>query len=278
MFFEGENQERQDQYLEISDDCLCPITQMLMVNPVVTADGHTYEEASIREWIQLQQQRGQAPTSPNTGASLANTELTPNHALRNVIEELRQRMPNIQQQMIQKERKTLDLRTLVSTRERELAAQQQSIERLTQEVRMLYQQKVHKYTLRLEQDPRNIKYLERRGETYLSLQEPAKAYVDFNTWVGIDPNSDLALTYRGRALLAMGRNEEALTDLNRSLELAPGYADTLTFRGLAYMKLGRVDDAARDFRQVLTIDRQNEIAHKQLGIIEQQQAGNALQP
>ena len=59
----------------------CPISLDIMRDPVSTEDGHCYERADIEEWF-----AGGNTTSPKTGAALASTTLTPNHALRNAIE------------------------------------------------------------------------------------------------------------------------------------------------------------------------------------------------
>ena len=61
---------------------MCPITQMPMIDPLLAADGHSYERQSILRWLEQRQ------TSPVTGAPLGHTFLTPNHALRAVITEL----------------------------------------------------------------------------------------------------------------------------------------------------------------------------------------------
>eukprot|EP00041_Stephanoeca_diplocostata_P028610 m.821782 g.821782 ORF g.821782 m.821782 type:complete len:709 (-) comp23402_c0_seq19:1497-3623(-) len=60
---------------------ICPITREVMVNPVSTSDGHSYERESIIKWLRHNK------TSPVTGAVLVTTILTVNHALRNSIEE-----------------------------------------------------------------------------------------------------------------------------------------------------------------------------------------------
>ena len=60
----------------------CPILMEIMVNPVSTVDGHTYERTAIERWFA----DGHA-TSPKTGAALASTTLVPAHALRNAIQE-----------------------------------------------------------------------------------------------------------------------------------------------------------------------------------------------
>ncbi|CAA7389682.1 unnamed protein product [Spirodela intermedia] len=61
---------------------LCPIRQEIMQDPVVAADGHTYEDAALRGWL-----HGGRETSPMTNLKLDNLELTPNHALRFAIQD-----------------------------------------------------------------------------------------------------------------------------------------------------------------------------------------------
>lgn len=63
------------------DQFLCPITFEPMVDPVVAQDGQTYERAAIEEWLTTHD------TSPLSGAVLEHRELTPNVALRQLIEE-----------------------------------------------------------------------------------------------------------------------------------------------------------------------------------------------
>ena len=61
---------------------LCPITKLLMKDPVMAADGHSYERAAIIRWF-----ASGGALSPMTGAALANQNLQPNHALRQAITE-----------------------------------------------------------------------------------------------------------------------------------------------------------------------------------------------
>ena len=60
---------------------LCPITQEIMRDPVMAADGHSYDRAAIEEWLQTHD------TSPLTNYTLQSKLLTPNHALRSIIDE-----------------------------------------------------------------------------------------------------------------------------------------------------------------------------------------------
>lgn len=53
-----------------------------MRDPVVAADGHTYDRAAIQHWLSAHH------TSPLTGAALPHRHLTPNYALRSLISDL----------------------------------------------------------------------------------------------------------------------------------------------------------------------------------------------
>lgn len=66
---------------EVPEHFLCPITQEIMKDPVLTCDGHTYERTSIAEWLQTHS------TAPITGAELENKALIPNHLVRSQIKD-----------------------------------------------------------------------------------------------------------------------------------------------------------------------------------------------
>ncbi|XP_074550386.1 WD repeat, SAM and U-box domain-containing protein 1-like [Halichoeres trimaculatus] len=65
---------------EVPDEFLCPITRELMKDPVIAADGYSYERDSIESWI-----RGKNKTSPMTNLPLQTTLLTPNRSLKMAI-------------------------------------------------------------------------------------------------------------------------------------------------------------------------------------------------
>merc|ERR1711871_1743198 len=69
-------------YTETSPDAfICPIGQACMKDPVICADGHTYEHAAIKRWFAT----GKS-TSPLTNEELQSKKLIPNYALRSAIE------------------------------------------------------------------------------------------------------------------------------------------------------------------------------------------------
>ncbi|CAN9497805.1 unnamed protein product [Ophioblennius macclurei] len=65
---------------EAPDEFLCPITRELMKDPVIAADGFSYERESMEGWI-----RGKKKTSPMTNLPLPTTLLTPNRSLKMAI-------------------------------------------------------------------------------------------------------------------------------------------------------------------------------------------------
>ena len=67
----------------------CPITGLLLNEPVVCCDGHTYERAAIVQWFAHRRIQGLALTSPLTNVVLETDVLLPNHALRTQCESFR---------------------------------------------------------------------------------------------------------------------------------------------------------------------------------------------
>lgn len=66
----------------------CPISHEMMTDPVVTADGQTYERASIEKWLADNLRvngSGHHVLSPMTGVPLAHTNVVPNVVLRGQI-------------------------------------------------------------------------------------------------------------------------------------------------------------------------------------------------
>ena len=58
----------------------CPITQEIMVDPVMAADGNTYERKAIRDWFENNN------TSPLTGCELKDKTLHENRAVRDIVQ------------------------------------------------------------------------------------------------------------------------------------------------------------------------------------------------
>jgi hypothetical protein len=113
-----------EQHIEVPDGFECPITTDLMEDPVMAADGHSYERAAISQWL-----AGGRRISPLTGAKLSHTLLTPNHALKKAIHYFLKQRPGlvaIKQEMRAAqslEQQMQDLALAIQLREQDLAAQ-----------------------------------------------------------------------------------------------------------------------------------------------------------
>lgn len=70
---------------DLAKNLECPILQSgePMVDPVVAADGVTYERTAITRWLSMRN------TSPMTNVRLPNKRLTPNYALKAIIESMK---------------------------------------------------------------------------------------------------------------------------------------------------------------------------------------------
>ena len=64
---------------EVPNEFKCSITMEIMQDPVIAADGHTYERAAITQWLVHHN------TSPKTNAVLPNRTLIPIHGLKSRI-------------------------------------------------------------------------------------------------------------------------------------------------------------------------------------------------
>jgi len=74
----------------------CPIAQQCMSDPVMLADGHSYERADIERWL------CNHATSPVSGVQLPHRTITANHALRNAIEEYFQQIFQVHRRAIRR--------------------------------------------------------------------------------------------------------------------------------------------------------------------------------
>ena len=76
--------ERRDS-VEPPNSFLCPITCEIMADPVMDADGNTYERWAITRWLEKSQQ------SPITRMPIGSRMLVPNRALKAIIDDWRQK-------------------------------------------------------------------------------------------------------------------------------------------------------------------------------------------
>ncbi|KAG2498309.1 hypothetical protein HYH03_003570 [Edaphochlamys debaryana] len=78
-------QEEEDEAAHMPPGFVCPITQDLMAEPCVAADGFSYERIAIQEWISRFTAAGRPARSPLTNLPLEHPVVVPNEVLRQQI-------------------------------------------------------------------------------------------------------------------------------------------------------------------------------------------------
>ena len=68
---------------------LCPISMTLMADPVIAADGYSYERSNIEGWIRSMKRNGLLFRSPITDEPFEHINLIPNQNLRVLINNYR---------------------------------------------------------------------------------------------------------------------------------------------------------------------------------------------
>jgi hypothetical protein len=76
-----------DDFGDAPEFLVCPITQEVMEDPVITSDGHTFERSAIEAWL------GNNNTNPMTGGEITSKALTPNFALRDACAAYKAKQP-----------------------------------------------------------------------------------------------------------------------------------------------------------------------------------------
>jgi len=74
---------------------MCPISLSIMNDPVIAADGHSYERSAITTWISA---RNGVVLSPLTNLPLVHNNLVPNHSLKFLIQQYQQQQQQQQQE------------------------------------------------------------------------------------------------------------------------------------------------------------------------------------
>ena len=69
----------------IPEEYLCSLTKQLMIDPVICADGATYEKAVIEKWIANLQKMNAKLISPTTGEEMSHPHLVPNFSIKLLI-------------------------------------------------------------------------------------------------------------------------------------------------------------------------------------------------
>ncbi len=104
--------EKEEEDFDIQD-FVCPISYEVMKDPVVAADGHSYERAALEKWFEM---TAFPAKSPLTNQPLAHQRLQSNTALKSAIEKYRQEVQVIERtyQQLEEEKQKHETLTITS--------------------------------------------------------------------------------------------------------------------------------------------------------------------
>lgn len=125
-----------------------------------------------------------------------------------------------------------------------------------------YEQAIEYFTQALDVSTQSSQYVmlvsradlfNRRGQTYLQINQPAKALADHDAAIKAEP--DLARSYNYRALVKMSQQnvDGALSDLNLALSKDSRYADAFRNRAQVWRQRGKQDAALADQTKLIAL-------------------------
>lgn len=108
-----------DKYLSCENDLICSITLDNFKDPVIAADGITYEKNAILKWMKKSKIEDTKVRSPMFGSILSNLNLLPNRNLKSFINNIKDKGTNL----ILLQQYLLELKTNIKTLELETKQQ-----------------------------------------------------------------------------------------------------------------------------------------------------------
>jgi len=82
------------QLMNVPKDFVCPITLEIMENPVIAADGHSYERTALENWL-----KNGTKTSLLTRKQLGHERMIENISLKKVIDDFKENISPLIQQL-----------------------------------------------------------------------------------------------------------------------------------------------------------------------------------
>lgn len=87
--------------------------------------------------------------------------------------------------------------------------------------------------------------------------------------IELDPNNARYISQRGVAFFRIGKNEEALYDLDMAMKLEPSNPYRYSSRAFILSNLNRIDEAIMDYEKAILLDPEDAIAYNNLGLLQE---------
>lgn len=201
--------------ITIPSEYLCPISYDIMTDPVITADGHSYERGEIAQWLTTSNK------SPTTNCELAHKNLVPNWGLKKAIEAF-----------IEKANSTYD-RTKAMTEEQQF---HQAVRESTQSFRQ------EQISIEKKHKPETVKSAKQK-----ELEAKLKR---LQRQCNLNPHAEKLINMHAAVLKDLGRCDEALQILHEGIQQHPDNYFLLNTRAAVYRKIGNHKAAKLDQQRV----------------------------
>lgn len=102
-------------------------------------------------------------------------------------------------------------------------------------------------------EPNNPEGYFLRAEAHSRLRDPAKAIVDYEAILKLDPTAIVALNLRGGERFKLGKIKESIDDFDAYLKVVPQARESHWQRGISLYYAGRFADGAKQFEEGKTV-------------------------
>ncbi len=121
-----------------------------------------------------------------------------------------------------------------------------------------YDRAIESFDIALSRFPNSTVALTGRAESYIAIEETAKALGDLNRAIDVDSTLSLPLTMKGYLLLKLNRPAAALETFDRLVSLEPKNNLALAGRADSYAGLGRNREAVEAYKEALAVEERPE--------------------
>ncbi|MDB6027139.1 MAG: nlpI [Verrucomicrobiales bacterium] len=119
-------------------------------------------------------------------------------------------------------------------------------------------------TQAIASEPKNPRGYFTRARFHEESRDPAKALLDYNEVLKLDPNMAEAWQHRGSEHFKLGHIQESISDFDKFIDLVPQQAPYHWQRGIAYYYAGRFKEGRKQFESHQTVnpnDVENAVWH-----------------
>ena len=136
-----------------------------------------------------------------------------------------------------------------------------------EEKQKYYKEAVTHYTNAIENDLRQPRIYNNRGNALVAIGKVEMGIEDFSKAIELYPDYALAYVNRGEAFLREGKIDKAIHDYNFAIELQPELAEAYNNRGIVYCKVGNLPKALEDYNIALQLKADFADAYNNRGVV-----------